>query len=157
MGQKVGDRRGEGRDVDPRRLEFLAAGEGEQAADEFGALLGRAAGHRNDLLLLVIERNAALDQSDPAKHRGEEVVEVVRDPAGQLADCVQPAGLDQLRLELLAIGDVEQGSGEFDRMVVARREAAPTGRGNICSFRRHSASDIRSNGPCPCRAPRSPR
>ena len=63
--------------------------------------------------MLLLERQTALDQADAAEHRGEQIVEVVGDAAGQLADRVHLARLQQLVLELLAVGDVEQGAGEL--------------------------------------------
>ena len=74
--------------------------------------------------------SAALDQAEPAEHRGEQIVEIVRDAAGQLADRVHLARLEQLVLEVLAVGDVEQRAGEFDRAGHRRRAAARPDRGN---------------------------
>src|SRR5438552_597888 len=71
-----------------RGQQLLAPREGEQAADQLGALFGRVPGHAEDLLLLVAELDPALDQADPAQHCREQIVEVVRDAAGQLADRV---------------------------------------------------------------------
>ena len=108
----------------------------------------RALGHRQDLLALVRQLGAPLDQSEPAKHRGEQIVEIVRDAAGQLADRVHLLRLDELAFERSPLGDVGQRAGELDRTPVARRGEAPPGRGNACSCRRRSASDIRPrNGP----------
>ena len=45
-------------------LELLAAGEGEQAADQLRSLLGGAPGHAEDLLVLLVERQPPLDQAD---------------------------------------------------------------------------------------------
>ena len=81
------------------RLQLLAPGEGEQAADQLGALLGGAPGHAEDLLVLRPERQPPLDQADAAEHRGEQIVEVVGDAAGQLADRVHLPRLEQLVLE----------------------------------------------------------
>ena len=89
------------------------------------------------------QRQPPLDQADAAEHGGEQIVEIVGDAAGQLADRVHLAGLEQLLLELLALGDVEQGAGILRRPSVRRRAAAPPGRGNACTGRRRIASDIR--------------
>ena len=100
----------------------LAAGEGEQPPDQLRALLGRAAGHADDLPVLLLERQPALDQAEAAEHGGEQVVEIVRDAAGQLADRVHLAGLEQLLLEVLAVGHVEQGAGILGGIAVLRPE-----------------------------------
>ena len=91
-------------------LQLLAAGEGEQPADQLGALLGGVAGHADDLRLLLVQRQPPLDHAEPAEHRGEQIVEIVRDAAGQLADRVHLAGLEQL-FSSSCVGDVEQGAG----------------------------------------------
>src|SRR3546814_2282851 len=70
-------------------------------------------GHRHDLLLVRVHLDAALDQPQAAQDRGEEVVEIVGDAACQLADRIHLARLDELVLQILAIGHVEQGAGIF--------------------------------------------
>ena len=60
-----------------------------------------------DLPLLVLERGPPLDQAEAADDRSEQIVEVVRDAAGQLADRIHLARLDQLSFRALAVGDVE--------------------------------------------------
>ena len=81
------------------RRELLAPGEGEQPPDQLRALLGGAAGHAEDPALLLVERQPPLDQVEAAEHRGEQIVEIVRDAAGELADRVHLARLEQLALE----------------------------------------------------------
>ena len=139
------DRRRRAADVDRVGLKLLAAGEGEQPADQLGALLGGAAGHAEDLLLLLLERQPALDQAEAAEHRGEQIVEIVRDAAGQLADRVHLAapGAAASRASLRSVTS-SQGAGIFGRRRRRIRAAARPGRGNACTGRRRSASDIRS-------------
>ncbi len=122
MGQQVGDRRREPADVDRVGLEGLAPGEGEQALDQLGALLGGAAGHADDLPVLLLQRQPPLDQPEPAEYGCEQVVEVMGDTPGQLPDRVHLAGLEELVLELLAVADVEQGAGILGGIAVARSE-----------------------------------
>src|SRR5205085_1582621 len=118
MSEELGDRGGERLDLDAGGLELLAAGEGEQAADQVRALLGGAAGHAEDLELVLVERDPPLDQAEAAEDSCEEVVEIVGDAAGELADRVHLARLDELAFQILAVGDVEQGAGIFDRLAL---------------------------------------
>ena len=67
-------------------------------------------------LLALVERQPAFEQVKAAEHRGEQVVEVVRDAAGQLADRIHLLRLDQLAFERALLGDVGQRAGEFGRL-----------------------------------------
>ena len=69
-----------------------------------GALIGGASRHVEDLQMLLAEAGTALDQAEAAEHGGEEIVEVVRDAAGELADRVHLLGMDQLAFERPALG-----------------------------------------------------
>ena len=109
------------------------------------------------LLLLLVERHPPLDQAEPAEHRGEQIVEIVRDPAGQLADRVHLAGLDQLALELLAVGDVEQGAGKFDRLAVGVAQQHRLVEEMLVLAVGAAPAILDRNGPCSRRALRSPR
>ena len=100
------------------RLELLPAREREQSAHQLAALLGRALGHAEHLALFVAERGSPLDQAEAADHRGEQIVEIVRDAAGQLADRIHLLRLDQLAFERPLFADVGQRSGELDRIAV---------------------------------------
>src|SRR5947209_4269929 len=101
------------------RLQALAAGEGKQAADELAPLLGGTLGHAEHALLLVTKLGAALEQAEPADHRSKQVVEIVRDPAGQLPDRIHLLSLDQLAFERPLLADVREGAREFDRLSVS--------------------------------------
>ena len=94
-------------EVERMRVEHLLAGEGEQLAGELGGALGRAL----DLEQLVAARAGAdpppRDLAVPADHR-QQVVEVVRDAARELADRLHLLRLPELVLEPAALGDVAQ-------------------------------------------------
>ena len=77
------DQRG---DVHGLRLELLAAREGEQAGGERGAALGAVDGAVEQSAELRIVGQTLAQQVEVAEDRGQQVVEVVREPAGQLAD-----------------------------------------------------------------------
>ena len=144
MGEQVGDRRRKPADVDRVGLQRLAAGEGEQPLDQLGALLGGAAGHADDLPVLLLERQPPLDQAEAAEHRGEQIVEIVGDAAGQLADRVHLARFEQLLLQILAVGDVEQGAGILGGVAVRRAQQHRLVEEMLVAGRRRTASDIRS-------------
>ena len=86
------------------------------------------------LLLLVVQLQPPLDQAEAAEHGGEQIVEIVGDAAGQLADRVHLARLEQLLFEHLALGHVEQGAGIFGGRPSTSPAAARPGRGNACSW-----------------------
>ena len=99
-------------DVERDRLEDLLAAEGEQLARQ----RRRAIGGVQDLVHLRGHRRVRLDavrhQLGIAADRGQQVVEVVRDAAGEPADRLHLLGLAQLILELHAIADVVDGGDD---------------------------------------------
>ena len=96
------------------RLERLAPAEGEQPAGEVGAALGRHAdrfGERAQLSSVeLVGEHVGIEQD-----RGEQIVEVVRDAAGELADRLHALRLRELRLGALLFGDVGRGSSRPTR------------------------------------------
>ena len=113
------------------RLRRVGAREGEELAHEPGRALGRA----QDLAHLLVDARVWRRPPDEREQRvagdhGQQVVEVVRDAAGELADRVELLRLAQLLLQPVRRGDVldhaqdvRRGSllVELDRRV----EAAP--------------------------------
>ena len=59
---------------------------------------------------------------ESAKHCREQIVEVMRDAAGQLPDRIHLAGLDQLRFEVLLFGDIENRARNLNRVALAVSE-----------------------------------
>ncbi len=93
-------------DVDDAQKERLPAAEGEELVRERSREVRRLADFRE-----VLEHPLPLvdlpdDQVAVPEDRGEDVVEVVRDPAREPADRVHLLRLEQLLLEPLALGDV---------------------------------------------------
>ena len=90
--QHVGQRMQQRIDVDRARLQQLAAREGEQLAGEFGAAPARPRGGRDELLRTVFagEQRQFLEHLQIALDDGQQVVEIVRDAAGQLAHAFEP-------------------------------------------------------------------
>ena len=88
-------------DVDRARLKVLAARESEQALDQRRRPARRLKRGVDQAMRLVVGRQPAAQQVEVADDRGQQIVEIVRDAAGQLAE----------RLELLRL--VELGQREF--------------------------------------------
>ncbi len=112
-------------EVDDGRAQGLLAREGEELADEGGGAVGVLADLHEVAVLLVGDVVAHEEQVAVAVDRGQEVVEVVGDAAGELADGLHLLGLDELGfqgLELGRVGEdgedrgraVEDGAGEGD-------------------------------------------
>ena len=100
-------------DVGGLRIERLAPREREQLLSErHGAL--RAARHLIDCApqFAVFRRCVTPDRFEVADDDGEQVVEVVRDAAGELADRLHLLRLPQLLLDRAALGEVARDLGE---------------------------------------------
>ena len=79
---------------------------------------------------------AAARSGRAAEHRGEQIVEIVGDAAGQLADRVHLAGLEQLLSS--ALRSVTSSRVPAYRSAPSGRGAAPPDRGNACTGRRRT-------------------
>ena len=84
------------RDVGRARLEHLPAAEREQPPRQVGAALGRHAHRFGERAQLVVEQ--AGQHVGVEQDRGQQIVEVVRDAAGELAERFDPLRLGELRL-----------------------------------------------------------
>ena len=102
--------------VEHLRLEHLLAAEREQLVRE----RRRAGRGLVDEVELAPQRVARRHPSEgelaPAADHGQQVVEIVRDAARQLADALHPLGVEQLQLELLSAGDVLHDRHEVLRL-----------------------------------------
>ena len=85
----------------------LLAREGEQAADQFGAAAGRRQGRFQVVVEALVGGQFVLQRGQVAGDDGEQVVEVVGESAGELADGFHLLGLDQCGLAGLLFGDVD--------------------------------------------------
>ena len=93
-------------------FEHLAAGEGQHLAGEVGALARGADGFRKALGAAVI-RQLAFEQFEIADDDGEQVVEVMREAAGQLTDGLHLLGPLERPRDLLLVGHVDDLHGEL--------------------------------------------
>ena len=99
-------------DVGRLRIERLASGEGEQLGGELGAVLRRALGLAGELPVVGVGEHRP-EQLEIGDDRGQDVVEVVRDAAGQLADRLHLLRLAQFLLHPLPAGQVADEAGEY--------------------------------------------
>ena len=113
-----GDRLAQGIRIDAGRGQVLLAGESHHPPDQLGALFGGMAHLGDDQLFAFLERKAALEQVKPAEHRGQEIVEIVRDPPSELADRIHFLRLNQPAFERALFGHVGQRAGEFGGSVI---------------------------------------
>src|SRR4030095_16434284 len=110
------------RDVDDARLQGLLAREGEQLAHQVGGAVGILLDLHDVGEGLVAGAVAHQQQVAEADHGGQQVVEVVGDAAGELADRLHLLRLGELHLELLALGDVDEvGAPDRDPYSLALR------------------------------------
>jgi hypothetical protein len=102
---------------DREALALHAAGEEEDLADELGAAAGA---RRDDLEELGPSpcRHLVLQELPGHHDRGEDVVQVVRDPPGEGPDALEPLVLEPPGLEELALGDVGDEPLEVPRPAV---------------------------------------
>ncbi len=108
--QHAGQRVDVGGQVDRGGLQQLPAREREQLAGQFGAAAGRSRCGRDELARMHVTadgRQVLQDLQVALDHR-EQVVEVVGDAAGELADALQPLRMPQRLLGLRAL----QAGGE---------------------------------------------
>ena len=97
----------DGVEIDDARLDDLPAREQQQLAGQGGGALAGALDLLERRPVRMRRRDLAEDDVGVALHDGEQVVEVVRDAAGEPADRLHLLRLQELLLELLALGDVD--------------------------------------------------
>src|SRR5215213_11484148 len=95
--------------IDPHLLRLYSrlAREAQELARQLGALFRRLGGLEQALAGLAIAVDGMFDQIEIAQYDGEQVVEVMRQPAGELADGFHLLRLLQLALGLAAAGGVD--------------------------------------------------
>ena len=96
------------------RLQHLAAPEGEQPARQVGAAFGRHPHRLGERTQLVVEQ--AGEHIGVEQDGGQQIVEVMRDPAGELAERFDPLCLRELDLDLLLLGDVGHHEADTGRL-----------------------------------------
>jgi len=99
--------------VDVGRLgpERLAPGKGEEALRQIGAAQCRVDRFADDFGQLPVLPDAISDKVEIADDDAEEIVEIMRDPAGQAADRLHPLGVAQLLLGVPPLGHVMDRAG----------------------------------------------
>ena len=98
------------------RLERLFARESEQA---FGQLGAADRGFDNGRRKLVLFADTTLQQLCVAQHDRQQIIEIVRHAAGQLADCIHLLGLPQFGFGLALFGDVGGNRADADDLAIA--------------------------------------
>ena len=94
------------RDIDGRRVQVLLAGEGEQALGERGAAFGPFDRALDQAQCPGVVLQPLAQQLQVAEHGGQQIVEVVGDPAGELADRLHLLRLAERLLDLDAFPDL---------------------------------------------------
>jgi hypothetical protein len=89
-------------------LHGLLAREGQQLAHQVGGAHARLADLVEAFIRRIAHRVAVQQLVQAQLDGGQQVVEVVRDAAGQLADGLHLLGLGQLQFDLLLLGHVDQ-------------------------------------------------
>jgi hypothetical protein len=97
--QQIGRFDDQGIDVDLARLQRLLAGECEQAMGQIGAPRRGFVDHFCQGRELRRRRDAFSENFGIPGDDGENVVQVVSDASGQLADCLHLLGLAQLQID----------------------------------------------------------
>ena len=94
--------------VERARLEHLAAAEGEQLLRQLGGAVGGSLDLGEVARELRVAVGSLEQQRRVAGDAGQEVVEVVCDAAGEPAEALELLGVQELRLQPLAVGHVAQ-------------------------------------------------
>ena len=112
--QQVTHARNELVQTDDPWCEVLLAGKREQLASEFRASLGCMPGALQDAENVLVV-GAEGRQLDVAQDRGQQIIEIMRDAARQLANHFQLLGLAKALLYLAAFRHVPQCAGQPER------------------------------------------
>ena len=110
--------------IDRHRAQILLTRERQQTLGQRRAALGALHGAVDQPMQPRIVRHALAQQIEIAHHGHQQIVEVMRDAAGELADGLHLLRLAQLLLRLLAGGDFlhQIGRALFDALLEGRRQ-----------------------------------
>ena len=103
-------------EIDDARLGDLPAREAEELPGQRRAALGGVADAAEVLVRRVVAFELGAGHLDVAEDGRQQVVEVVGDAAGEAADALHLLGLQELRFEPLALGDVLHHAEHADRL-----------------------------------------
>ena len=109
-------------DVEDARLQGLLAREGQQLAHQIGGAVGVLLDLHDVGEGRVARPEAQQQKIAKADHRGEQIVEIMRHAAGELADRLHLLRLGELRLDLLLLGGVDEMQDEAALAVAAHRQ-----------------------------------
>ena len=111
-------------DVDEPRPKRLLPREGEQLLGDPFAALGCPNGRFDERTPLVVGRQTLLEQVQVAQDDAQQVIEIMGDAAGELADDPQLLALMELRLQRSRLGDVDRHGADRAEpsVVVAHRK-----------------------------------
>jgi hypothetical protein len=107
----------DGVDVQQLRLDQLAPREGEELPCQRGRPLRGAADLAGVFPPGIVGIQVALQQIAESQDRGQHVVQVVRDSAGEAAHRLHAEGLLQVLLGPAPLGEIEHDTGEVVRLV----------------------------------------
>ncbi len=109
-------------DIDLFDQQRLPAREGEQAGGELGAALGRGLDAGEIALRPLVGPEPAAEQREVADDDGEQVVEIMRDAAGELPDGFEPLRVGEPAFDALPLGLVAAAADDADDPVGRRVE-----------------------------------
>ena len=94
--------------IEDPRLQRLLARERQQLAHQIGGAVGVLLDLHDVGKGRVARPRTQQQQVAKADHRGQQIVEIMRDPAGELADRLHLLRLHELSFETFLLGDVDQ-------------------------------------------------
>ncbi len=95
-------------DVENPRLQGLLPRERQQLAHQIGGAVGVLLDLHDVGKGRIAGPRAQQQQIAKSDHRGQQIVEIVRNTAGELADCLHLLRLRKLSFEIFLLGDVDQ-------------------------------------------------
>ena len=117
-----------GVNVHHRALHGVLAREGQQALDQVRATPGRLDGGRDELVQVVLHVGLVGQCAQVAQNHRQDVVEIVRQAAGQLPQGLHFLGLDQHFVRAAFLGDVKgqlKAANDLARVFHFRNERGP--------------------------------
>ena len=105
-------------DLDEAAVERLLPAEGEQLSRQDAGAFGGRADLGDVLRFRALHPDVVEQQIAVAEDRGQEIIEVVRDAAGQLAERFHLLRTQHLILQLLALGDVHERADESNGFAI---------------------------------------
>ena len=129
-------------DIEHARLQRLLAREGQQLPHEIGGAVAVLLDLHDVGEGRVARPEPHQQQVAEPDHRGQQVVEIMRDAAGELADRLHLLRLRELHFEVLLLGDVDemQHQPRYRPSAASRRRRAGSGKRRSCARAVRSAA-----------------